>query len=229
MILLLGLWSLNFKKCATFNDIVFENSQARERTQILMDIANQVGGLVIGTGDLSELALGWCTFNADQMSMYGLNAGVPKTLVKLVIKWYADEQYNNSDIKDTLYDILDTPVSPELIPGKDKDSISQESEKLLGPYEVHDLFLYYFVRMSFDVEKIFLLATIAYSGKYSRKEILFWLKIFIKRFFSNQFKRSAMPDGVKIGSVSLSPRSDWRMPSDADPAVLLEILDGIDI
>lgn len=209
------------------HNIVYENAQARERTQILMDLANKFNGIVIGTGDLSELALGWCTYNADQMSMYGINAGVPKTLIKLVIKWYSEFEFNY--LNETLQDILDTPVSPELVPGNNINEIAQESEKILGPYEVHDFFLYYFVRRSYSIEKIFLFANIAYKDKYLAQEIKKWLRIFIERFFSNQFKRSAMPDGIKIGTVSLSPRADWRMPSDAATDLYLQKLNNIKV
>lgn len=207
-------------------NVVFENAQARERTQILMDLANKFNGIVVGTGDLSELALGWCTYNADQMSMYGINAGVPKTLVKLVIQWYSENEF--SELSNTLNDILETPITPELIPSSNENEFNQDSEKILGPYEIHDFFLYYFIRRSYSLKKIFLLARIAYNEKYSQKEILKWLNVFVNRFFNNQFKRSAMPDGIKIGSVSLSPRADWRMPSDADKFIYLDELRNIE-
>ena len=192
-------------------DVVYENSQARERTQILMDFANRVSGIVIGTGDLSELALGWCTYNGDQMSNYSVNSGIPKTLVRKMIEWYAGEC--DKEITKVLNDICDTPISPELIPGASEDSF-QETEKSIGPYELHDFFLYYFHRYNFSPKKIFLLASQAHD-KYSAEAIVKYMKIFYSRFFSQQFKRSCMPDGIKTGSVDLSPRGDWRMPSDA--------------
>lgn len=193
--------------------ITYENSQARERTQILMDVANQVNGIVIGTGDMSELALGWATYNGDHMSMYAVNVSVPKTLVKYLVQFWA----NSCDgiLHKVLQDILDTPVSPELLPPKD-GIISQKTEKIVGPYELHDFFLYYTIRWGFSSKKIYFLARKAFKNKYDDKIILDWLKIFYKRFFSQQFKRSCLPDGPKVGSVSLSPRGDWRMPSDAD-------------
>ena len=194
-------------------DITYENSQARERMQILMDIANKEGGLVIGTGDMSELALGWTTYNGDHMSMYGINSGVPKTIIKHLIKWIAA---NNKDEKTAkiLFDVLDTPISPELLPHKNNEII-QKTEDLIGPYELHDFFLYYFVRFGFSFEKILFLAENAFKQVYQKEEIKKWLKVFINRFFSQQFKRSCLPDGVKVGSVNLSPRGGWRMPSDA--------------
>ena len=193
-------------------DVTYENSQARERTQILMDLANKEGGIVIGTGDMSELALGWCTFNGDHMSMYGVNCGVPKTLVRHLVKWFADSF--GGEIATVLTDIIATPVSPELIPSG-SDEISQKTEDLVGPYELHDFFLYHFLRNSFEPDKIFMLALKAFENKFDRPTILKWLKVFYRRFFSQQFKRNSMPDGPKVGSVSLSPRGDWRMPSDA--------------
>ncbi len=193
-----------------FNN-AYENAQARERTQVLMDVANDVGGIVIGTGDLSELALGWCTYNGDQMSMYGVNCSIPKTLVKYLVQGYA---LQHDEIKEELFDILDTPISPELIPAND-DKISQKTEDIIGPYELHDFFLYHFIRYNLEPKKIFELACYAYKDKYDKETIHKWLTLFIKRFFSNQFKRSAMPDGVKVGTVSVSPRGDLRMPSDA--------------
>ena len=206
-------------------DATYENSQARERTQILMDLANKENGIVIGTGDMSELALGWCTYNGDQMSMYGVNASVPKTLVRHLVDWVA----TNSDkiTGDILRDICNTPISPELIPS-DTDEIGQKTEDLVGPYILHDFFLYHFLRNSFTPQKIFMLAQIAFKGKYDADTILKWLKTFIKRFFSQQFKRSCMPDGPKVGSVNLSPRGDWRMPSDASCNLWLSQLDSID-
>lgn len=207
-------------------DATYENSQARERTQLLMDLANKEGGIVIGTGDMSELALGWCTYNGDQMSMYGVNASVPKTLVKHLVSWFAS--FSNTKVANILKDIIDTPISPELVPSKE-DEISQKTEDLVGPYELHDFFLYHFLRNSFEPVKIFRLAEMAFKEKYSSETILKWLKVFIRRFFSQQFKRSCMPDGPKVGSVNLSPRGDWRMPSDASPALWLSQLDSIQL
>lgn len=198
------------------HDNVYENAQARERTQILMDMANKVHGIVIGTGDLSELALGWCTYNADQMSMYGLNAGVPKTLVKYLIRWFATKRYSG-EIAAILFDILDTPISPELLPLSDKGEILQETEKGLGPYVLHDFFLYYMIRHSFSAAKTLMLAESTFANQFTREIIIKWMKVFIRRFFSQQYKRSAMPEGIKVGTVSLSPRSDWRMPGDISP------------
>ena len=203
------------------HDVVFENAQARERTQILMDIANQCNGLVIGTGDLSELALGWCTYNADHMSMYAVNAGVPKTLVRYLIGWYADHHAAAGPV---LHDILDTPISPELLPHDGEGGIVQRTEDVVGPYELHDFFLYHIVRQHATVRKIVALAIIAHAERYSAAEICHWLSVFIKRFVSQQFKRSCLPDGVKVGSVVLSPRADWRMPSDASAEVWLQDL-----
>ena len=202
-------------------DATYENSQARERTQILMDIANQTGGIVIGTGDLSELALGWCTYNGDHMSMYGVNAGVPKTLVRSLVKWAAENRFEGMtgkegrSIKEILLDIVDTPISPELLPANENDEIQQVTEDLVGPYELHDFFIYNFIRCGYSPDKIAFLAGKAFEGQYDNGTILKWLKTFIRRFFSQQFKRSCMPDGPKVGSVGLSPRGDWDMPSDA--------------
>ena len=196
------------------HDVTYENSQARERTQILMDVANKTGGLVVGTGDLSELALGWCTYNGDHMSMYAVNAGVPKTLVRYLIR-YAALQPEFSAQRDTLIDVIDTPISPELMPADADGNIKQKTEDLVGPYELHDFFLYYFLRMGFRPMKLFLLASHAFKGKYDEETIKYWLATFCRRFFNQQFKRSCLPDGPKVGSVSLSPRGDWRMPSDA--------------
>lgn len=193
-------------------DVTYENGQARERTQVLMDIANKNGGFVIGTGDLSELALGWATYNGDHMSMYAVNASIPKTLVRHLTAFEAD--HSEGSLKAALLDILDTPVSPELLPPKDGE-ISQKTEDLVGPYELHDFFLYYMVRFGFTPDKIFRLAKIAFKDEYDDETIEKWLKIFIRRFFSQQFKRSCLPDGPKVGTVTLSPRGDWRMPSDA--------------
>ena len=193
-------------------DVTFENGQARERTQVLMDIANKTGGFVVGTGDLSELALGWATYNGDHMSMYAVNASIPKTLVRHLTAFEAEHSEGN--LKKALLDILDTPVSPELLPPKDGE-ISQKTEDLVGPYELHDFFLYYLVRQGFTPKKIFRLAKIAFEGAYDDETIRKWLKTFLRRFFSQQFKRSCLPDGPKVGTVTLSPRGDWRMPSDA--------------
>ncbi len=195
------------------HDATYENSQARERTQILMDIANQTGGIVVGTGDLSELALGWATYNGDHMSMYGVNAGVPKTLVRSLVKWAAENKFEA--VKDILMDIVDTPISPELLPADENGKIKQVTEDLVGPYELHDFFIYNFMRFGFSAEKILFLAEKAFAGTYDKETIEKWLKTFIRRFFSQQFKRSCMPDGPKVGSVGLSPRGDWSMPSDA--------------
>ena len=202
------------------HDVTYENVQARERTQILMDIANKENGLVIGTGDLSELALGWCTYNGDHMSMYSVNCSIPKTLVRYLVKYVAQKKVNDSpngstSISELLLDILDTPVSPELLP-KDKDGkISQKTEDIIGPYELHDFFLYYFIRQGAEPKKIQYFAEHAFKSEYDSTTIAFWLEKFLKRFFSQQFKRSALPDGPKVGTISLSPRGDWRMPSDA--------------
>ena len=196
------------------HDVVYENAQARERTQILMDIANQTRGLVIGTGDLSELALGWATYNGDHMSMYGVNTGIPKTLVKHLVKWVAENGMDDAS-RGTLLDIADTPISPELIPADENGNISQVTEDLVGPYELHDFFLYYFIRCGFPPSKIFFLAARTFKGVYDEETIRKWLQTFYRRFFSQQFKRSCLPDGPKVGSISLSPRGDWRMPSDA--------------
>lgn len=195
------------------HDITYENSQARERTQVLMDIANQTGGMVIGTGDMSELALGWATYNGDHMSMYGVNSGVPKTLVRHLVRYYADT-CEEEQLSDILLDILDTPVSPELLPPID-GAISQKTEDLVGPYELHDFFLYYMLRCGFEPAKIYRIAKLSFAGQYTEEIILKWLKTFYHRFFSQQFKRSCLPDGPKVGSVALSPRGDLRMPSDA--------------
>ena len=203
------------------HDATYENTQARERTQILMDIANQAGGIVIGTGDLSELALGWATYNGDHMSMYGVNAGVPKTLVRHLVKWAAENCFNGMSAADgrtigeVLMDIVDTPISPELLPASDTDEIQQVTEDLVGPYELHDFFLYHFMYHGFGPKKIYFLAQKAFASKYDAETIKKWLKTFIRRFFSQQFKRSCMPDGPKVLPVSLSPRGGWHMASDA--------------
>ena len=212
------------------HDVTYENSQARERTQILMDIANSTGGIVVGTGDLSELALGWATYNGDHMSMYGVNASIPKTLVRHLVKWCADRHFgdgaqNDKSAKEILYDIIDTPISPELLPADDKGNISQKTEDLVGPYELHDFFLYNLFRNGYSPDKLLFLAQKAFAGIYDGDTIKKWLKTFLRRFFSQQFKRSCLPDGPKVGSVSLSPRGDWRMPSDAKAALFLEGLD----
>ena len=207
------------------HDVTYENSQARERTQVLMDLANQSGGLVIGTGDMSELALGWATYNGDHMSMYGVNAGVPKTLVRHLVRYYADT-CGDPELAATLLDVLDTPVSPELLPPKD-GVIAQKTEDLVGPYELHDFFLYYVLRFGFTPSKIYRLARLAFAGVYGDDTILKWLKIFYRRFFTQQFKRSCLPDGPKVGSVAVSPRGDLRMPSDASAAIWLKELETL--
>lgn len=203
------------------HDVTYENSQARERTQILMDIANQTWGMVIGTGDLSELALGWATYNGDHMSMYGVNAGIPKTLVKHLVQWVAENGMDETS-KATLLDIVDTPISPELIPADENGEIKQKTEDLVGPYELHDFFLYYFLRFGFRPSKIYFLAQTAFSGVYDDETIKKWLQTFFRRFFNQQFKRSCLPDGPKVGSISISPRGDLRMPSDASSAAWLK-------
>lgn len=207
------------------HDVTYENSQARERTQILMDIANKKNALVIGTGDLSELALGWATYNGDHMSMYAVNASVPKTLVRHLVRYYADT-CEDKQLSDTLYDVLDTPVSPELLPPED-GKISQKTEDLVGPYELHDFFLYYMLRQGFSPAKIYRLAKIAFAGTYEDAFILKWLKTFCRRFFAQQFKRSCLPDGPKVGSVAVSPRGDLRMPSDACATLWMEELNTL--
>lgn len=206
-------------------DVTYENSQARERTQILMDYANKENAIVIGTGDMSELALGWCTYNGDHMSMYAVNASVPKTLVRHLVKWFAIDSGQN--VARILLDIVDTPISPELVPSGG-DEIGQKTEDLVGPYELHDFFLYHFLRNSYSPKKIFMLAGNAFKGRYDRRTILKWLHNFYRRFFSQQFKRSCMPDGPKVGSVCLSPRGDWRMPSDATSAMWLREVDELE-
>ncbi len=202
------------------HDVTYENAQARERTQILMDVANQVGGMVIGTGDLSELALGWCTYNGDHMSMYGVNGGVPKTLVQYLIRYLAQLPAFAMQ-RSTLLDVVDTPISPELTPADSEGNIQQKTEDLVGPYELHDFFLYYMMRFGFSPKKIFVLARHAFKNRYDDEVITKWLQTFCRRFFNQQFKRSCLPDGPKVGSVSLSPRGDWRMPSDASNALWL--------
>lgn len=205
------------------HSVTYENSQARERTQVLMDIANQTGGLVIGTGDMSELALGWATYNGDHMSMYGVNASVPKTLVRHLVHYFADT-CEDSSLKEVLYDVLDTPVSPELLPPKDGE-IAQKTEDLVGPYELHDFFLYYFLRMGYEPGKIYRIAKLSFAREYDDETIYKWLRTFCWRFFSQQFKRSCLPDGPKVGTVALSPRGDWRMPSDACVALWIQNLE----
>lgn len=202
------------------HDVTYENSQARERTQILMDVANKEGGMVLGTGDLSELALGWATYNGDHMSMYGVNASVPKTLVRYLVRWFAMRS-DDPSITAALHDIIDTPISPELIPADDKGNITQKTEDLVGPYELHDFFLYYTLRYGFSPRRIYFLACNAFKDEFDRKVILHWLRVFFRRFFNQQFKRSCLPDGPKVGSVCLSPRGDWRMPSDVTSALWL--------
>lgn len=207
------------------HDVTFENAQARERTQVLMDIANQTGGLVLGTGDMSELALGWATYNGDHMSMYGVNASVPKTLVRHLVRYYADT-CEDEEFKEVLCDVLDTPVSPELLPPKD-GKIAQKTEDLVGPYELHDFYLYYMLRFGYEPSKIYRLALRAFDGEYDKDTILKWMNIFYRRFFGQQFKRSCLPDGPKVGTVALSPRGDWRMPSDACAAAWLRSLETL--
>ena len=209
------------------HSVTYENSQARERTQVLMDIANKTWGMVIGTGDMSELALGWATYNGDHMTMYGVNASVPKTLVRHLVKYAADDTADEK-LKKVLYDVLDTPVSPELLPPKDGD-IAQKTEDLVGPYELHDFFLYYMLRFGYEPSKIFRLAELTFKGEYDNVTILKWLETFCRRFFSQQFKRSCLPDSPKIGTVALSPRGDWRMPSDACVSVWLKDLGNVSL
>ena len=210
---------------SSIHDVTYENSQARERTQVLMNIANQTGGMVIGTGDMSELALGWATYNGDHMSMYGVNASVPKTLVRHLVRYYADT-CGDKKLSDILLDILDTPVSPELLP-PENGVISQKTEDLVGPYELHDFYLYYMLRFGFAPDKIYYLAKEAFAGEYDDATILKWLKTFCRRFFAQQFKRSCLPDGPKVGTVAVSPRGDLRMPSDACAAIWMECLEKL--
>ena len=210
----------------SIHDTTYENAQARERTQILMDLANQYNGLVVGTGDLSELALGWATYNGDHMSMYGVNASVPKTLIRYLIEYVA---YYESEplVQEILFDILATPVSPELLPTSDSGDITQKTEDLVGPYELHDFFIYYMLRFGYAPSKIYHLAQMAFNNQYSNETLLKWLKVFYKRFFAQQFKRSCLPDGPKVGSIGLSPRGDWRMPSDASSALWLAEIESL--
>lgn len=208
------------------HDVTYENSQARYRTMLLMDIANQTGGIVLGTGDLSELALGWATYNGDHMSMYGVNAGVPKTLVKYLVRWFAMRASSERE-RTVLLDIIDTPISPELTPADSEGNIKQKTEELVGPYELADFFLYYMLRYGFSPRRVYLLARKAFSGVYNDDVILRWMRKFYQRFFTQQFKRSCLPDGPKVGSVCLSPRGDWRMPSDASVAIWLKEIDSL--
>lgn len=210
----------------TVHDVTYENAQARERTQVLMDVANQIGGFVVGTGDLSELALGWLTYSGDHMSMYHVNAGVPKTLVRYLVDWVAEAEFGGP-VAAVLRDILATPISPELLPPNAAGEVAQKTEAIIGPYELHDFFLYHTVRFQFRPAKVFVLARRAFAGEYDDETLLHWLEVFYRRFFAQQYKRSAMPDGPKVGSVALSPRGDWRMPSDADPAVWLAEVEAI--
>lgn len=206
------------------HNVVYENSQARERTQILLDIANKVGGIAIGTGDLSESAMGWCTYNGDHISMYSVNCSVPKTLIRYVIGWVGDN--STAQVRAILEDIIDTPVSPELLPAAQDGTIQQKTEDIIGPYEIHDFFLYHFLKYGAAPEKLRFLAEHAFAGTYTAVQIETWLKTFLRRFFTQQFKRSCMPDGPKVGTISLSPRGDWRMPSDASSAVWFSNLNG---
>ena len=206
-------------------DIVYENTQARERTQILFDVANQQGGLVIGTGDLSELALGWCTYNADQMSSYNVNAGVPKTLISYLVRWYAAHRAS-AELSAVLQRVLATPISPELVPGE-RGEITQHTEALVGPYVLHDFFLYHFMRNGFTPAKIDALAQRAFAGTFDKATIRRWLKVFFQRFMSQQFKRTTLPPGPKVGTVSLSPRGDWRMPDEVSAAALIAAIDAL--
>ena len=206
--------------------MTYENAQARERTQILMDVANQEGGLVVGTGDLSELALGWATYNADHMSMYGVNASVPKTLVRHLVRYVADTT-DSDELSDVLVDVLETPVSPELLPAEDDGTIAQRTEDLVGPYELHDFVLYQVLRRGFAPRKVLRLARYALGDTYDDETILKWIRVFYRRFFSQQFKRSCLPDGPKVGSVAVSPRGDLRMPSDACATTWLRELEGL--
>ena len=204
----------------SIHDVTYENSQARERTQILMDISNKYNGIVIGTGDLSELALGFATYNGDHMSMYGVNGSIPKTLIRYLIEYFAKN--SNKNLENILMDILNTPVSPELLPPNQNGNISQITEDIVGPYELHDFFLYNMIRYNYEPEKIYYLAKKAFNNSYDNKTLLKWLEKFYIRFFTQQFKRSCLPDGSKVGSVSLSPRGDFRMPSDASFNSFLE-------
>jgi NAD+ synthase (glutamine-hydrolysing) len=216
---------------ANNHDVTYENSQARERTQILMDFSNKVNGLVLGTGDLSELALGWATYNGDHMSMYNVNVSIPKTLVRHLVRWFAtsldDGKKEGETISKTLLDVLDTPISPELTPAAKDGTILQVTEDIVGPYELHDFFLYHMLRYGYTPAKLYLLARKAFNGEYDNATVKKWLRTFVKRFFSQQFKRSCLPDGPKVGSVSLSPRGDWRMPSDASSRLWIAQCDSL--
>ena len=207
------------------HDVTYENCQARERTQVLMDLSNQIGGIVLGTGDLSEVALGWSTYNGDHMSMYGINSSVPKTLVRYLVD-YVSHQYANTRLETLLQDILDTPVSPELLPALE-NNITQITEDIVGPYDLHDFFLYHVVRFGYEPEKVYRIAKIAFKDQFDNATILKWLKTFYRRFISQQFKRSCIPDGPKVGSVALSPRGDLRMPSDASYQMWLDELENL--
>ena len=206
-------------------DVTYENSQARERTQVLMDLANQINGLVVGTGDMSELALGWATYNGDHMSMYGVNASVPKTLVRHLVRYFADT-CQDSRLSEVLCDVLDTPVSPELLPPSE-GKIAQKTEDIVGPYELHDFYLYHMLRFGYRPAKIYRMACLAFAGQYDKETVLKWLKTFYRRFFTQQFKRSCLPDGPKVGTVAVSPRGDLRMPSDACMRVWMEELEQL--
>ena len=213
------------------HDATYENSQARERTQILMDCANKYNGIVLGTGDLSELALGWATYNGDHMSMYGVNAGIAKTLVKYLVKWIAENvavEAWGEDSRVTLLDIVDTPISPELTPTDAQGNIKQKTEDLVGPYELHDFFIYNMLVYGYSPRKIYFLAKNAFDGEYDTAMLKKWLTTFCRRFFAQQFKRSCLPDGPKVGAISLSPRGDWRMPSDACAALWLKECENLD-
>jgi NAD+ synthase (glutamine-hydrolysing) len=207
------------------HDVTFENAQARERTQILFDIANKVGGVVVGTGDLSELALGWCTYNADHMANYNVNASVPKTMIAYLVRWYARHRASEL-LAEVLERVLRTPITPELIPST-SGNIIQKTEAIIGPYELHDFFLYHFLRAGSGPEKIYVLANLAFADEYSSDEIKRWLKVFFKRFYQFQFKRTTLPPGPKVGTVSLSPRGDWRMPDEADVTAILAVIEQL--
>lgn len=209
------------------HDITYENTQARERTQILMDMSNKENGFVVGTGDLSELALGWATYNGDHMSMYGVNAGIPKTLVRVLVNWVANSSFIDKKSASILLDVLDTPVSPELLPPDKRGNINQKTEEIVGPYELHDFFLYYCVRFGFSPSKILYIAENVFKGVYEKETLLKWLKNFYKRFFTQQFKRSCLPDGPKVGTISLSPRGDWKMPTDASNAIWIDEIEKL--
>ena len=207
-------------------DVVFENAQARERTQILFNHANQVGGIVVGTGDLSELALGWCTYNADHMASYNVNASVPKTMMAYLVRWYGRHRAD-ARLRQVLTRVLETPISPELLLPAE-EGISQETETIIGPYELHDFFLFHFMRTGAGVKKIYALARVAFEGRYEAAIIRHWLRLFFQRFFAQQFKRTVLPPGPKVGSVSLSPRGDWRMPDEADARAYLATIDALE-